>query len=86
MGADVGGAFAQAGGLFDVLQVIEFAFETGERVEDTGVVVAALFEEGLAVVEGHAAGASGQSCRLRWEDGEEHAGAVFEDGAGALDR
>jgi len=34
VGADVGGAFTQAGGLFDVLQVVEFAFESSERVED----------------------------------------------------
>ena len=34
VGADVGGAFAQAGGLFDVLEVVEFAFEASECVED----------------------------------------------------
>ena len=43
VGADVGGAVAQAGGLFDVLEAFEFAFKTGEGVEDAGVVVAALF-------------------------------------------
>ena len=37
VGADVGGAFAEAGGFFDVLEVFEFAFEAGERVEDAGV-------------------------------------------------
>src|SRR5207302_6836827 len=84
VGADVGGAFAQAGGLFDVLEVVEFPFETGERVEDAGVVVAALFEEGFAIVEGHAAGACGESCRLRWGDREEHAGATLGGGTGAL--
>ena len=86
MGADVCGAFSQAGRLFHVLQVVEFAFEAGERVEDAGVVVAALFEEGFAVVEGHAACSAGQPCRLRGQDREEHARAVFEGGAGAFDR
>ena len=42
VGADVGGAAAEAGRFFDVLETLEFAFETGEGVEDAGVVVAAL--------------------------------------------
>jgi len=46
-------------GLFDVLQMVEFALEAGECVEDAGVVVAAFFEEGFAVVEGHPAGTPG---------------------------
>ena len=48
------------------------------------VVVAALFEEGLAVVEGHAACSAG-SPEPPSGDGEEHAGALFEGGAGAFD-
>src|SRR5579871_4372551 len=55
VGADVGGAFAEARGLFDVFDALKFAFETGEGVEGSGVVVAALFEELFAEVEGHAA-------------------------------
>jgi hypothetical protein len=90
VGADVGGALAKAGGLFDIFELVEFAFETSEGVEDSGVVVAGLFEEGFAVVEGHAAGATdslpyGGSRDFGGEDGEEHAGAVFEGGAGAFD-
>ena len=61
VGADVGGALAQAGGLFDVFDALELAFEAGEGVEDAGVGVAALFEEFFAVVEGHAAGACGSA-------------------------
>src|ERR1700742_4931075 len=64
MGADVGGSFAQAWGFFDILEIFEFAFEAGECVEDSGVVVATLFEEGLAIVEGHAAGSGGETCGL----------------------
>ena len=45
VGADVGGALAEAGGLFDVLDAFEFAFEAGEGVEDGGVGVAAFFQE-----------------------------------------
>jgi hypothetical protein len=55
VGGDVGGAFAQAGDLVDVLEAVEFAFEAGEGVEGCGVGVAALFEEVGAGVEGHAA-------------------------------
>jgi hypothetical protein len=45
VGGDVGGAFAQAGGLVDILEAVEFAFEAGEGVERAGVGVAAFFEE-----------------------------------------
>ena len=45
VGADVGGALAEAGGLVDVLDAFELAFEAGEGVEDGGVGVAAFFEE-----------------------------------------
>ena len=82
MGADVGGAFAQAGGLFDVFDALQFAFEAGEGVEGAGVVIAALFEKLFAEVEGHSAYASGG---VGGERGEEHAGTIFESGAGALD-
>ena len=85
MGADVGGAFAQAGDFFDILEPLEFAFEPGERVEGAGVGVAALFEEGFAVVEGHAARAAGQALGPHGQRGEEDARAVAEGGAGALD-
>ncbi len=85
MGANVGDAFAQAGGLFDVLEIFEFAFEAGEGVEDGGVGVAGLFEEGFAVEEGHAASTVGHAVGVGGEDGEEEAGAVFEGGAGAFD-
>ncbi len=40
VGADVGGALAEAGGLVDVLDVFELAFEAGEGVEGGGVGVA----------------------------------------------
>ena len=49
--ADVGGALAQAGGLFDFAQAFEFAFEAWEGVEGAEVGVAARFEEVCAVDE-----------------------------------
>ena len=45
MRADVGGALAQAGGLFDFAEAIEFALEASERVDGAEVGVAVSFEE-----------------------------------------
>ncbi len=37
-------------------KLVEFAFEAGEGVESADVGVAGFFQEGLTLVEGHAAG------------------------------
>ena len=86
MRADVCRAFAQTRGFFDVLQVVEFTFEASQRVEHSGVIVAALFEEGLAIMERHATRSTWKPRRLHGKDGEEHARAVFQSCAGTFDR
>ena len=82
---DVGGAFAEAGGLVDVLEVFELAFEAGEGVECSGVGVAGLLEEGLALVEGHASGGGRAEGAFAGEGSEEEAGTLLERGAGVGD-
>ena len=56
VGADVGGAAAQAGRFFDVLEASSSPSRRVRALRTLSVVVAALFEEGFAVSEGHAAG------------------------------
>ncbi len=85
MRTDICSAFAQTGGFFYVLQVIELAFEASERVEHACVVVAALFQEGFTVVEGHAPCSARHSCSVCRENREEHARAVFQGGARVFD-
>ena len=85
MGADVGGAFAEAGGFFDVFEAVELAFEAGEGVEDGEVEVAGVFEEVGAIEEGHAAGLGGEVRVVGGEGGEEEAAAFAEGGEGGLE-
>ena len=59
MRADVGGPLAQAGGLFDVADAVELAFEARECVDGAEVGVAVGFKEVGAVGEFHASGLRG---------------------------
>src|SRR5271170_6977831 len=54
VGANVGRAFAKARRLFDVLQEIEFALETGESILGRDVSVATFFQKCFAVKKWHA--------------------------------
>src|SRR6266702_171753 len=78
MGADVGCTLAQPGGLFHILNAVEFAFKAGKSIESSSVIVAALLQELLAELERHPAHSSAQSGGVRGEGGEEHARTILE--------
>src|ERR1700733_3533199 len=85
VGANVGGTFAKARGLFHILEEIEFALETGESILGRDVGVTTLFQKGFAVEKGHATAAVEISTRVSRKDREEHARTVFEGGTSAFD-
>src|ERR1035441_5865607 len=53
VGRNVGGTLAQARGLVDAFQALQFALEARERVQRSGVRVAAFFQKLGALVDGH---------------------------------
>ena len=81
MVADVGGAFAEAGGFFDFAQLFELCFEAHEGVGGADVGVAASFEEVGAVGELEAAEV-GWACGER---AEEELGAFLNRRGGGFD-